>query len=171
MNTTNTKYTSGFPRNSHPISRFLDPIDWIVFGNVSFSNQDSHTHDNGSRIRRFSGLIKSLSRFCGVKTQHLVFYQNNETAPDTNFHHIHFLLGRKRLEHFTPEAICQFLEQMSDEFGFGPCVYSPFDPQRDGVGYVTKKVHRFKDGKCEVIPLDYYPSTGLVKLWKEKGLK
>ena len=75
------------------------------------------------------------------------------------------------VEHFAPEAICQFLEQMSDEFGFGPCVFSPFDPHRDGVGYVTKKVHRFKDGRFEVIPLDYYPSTGLVKLWKEKGLK
>jgi hypothetical protein len=169
----NEQNENKFPRrDSHDVSRFLDPIDWVVFGNVDFNHDESRSDNPFPRTRRFVGLMKSLSQFAGVKFDRLVFFQNNEFKPEDRFHHIHFLLARNNLEKFSPESVCEFLTTKSAEFGFGPCQFSPFDSTRDGVGYVTKKVYRRRpDGTAEVIPFDYHPSAGLVKLWNQLGFK
>ncbi len=171
MNTTGN--TNNTQRNSHSISKFLDPIQWIVFGNANFPRSESHhKFKQGSRIRHFSGLMLSLAQFCKIKPKKLVYFQNNEFKPQSSFYHVHFLLGRANLDGCSPESICEFLDRKSKDYGFGQCDFKPFDQYRDGVGYDTKKVYTNLINKTpEVIPIDYYPSKGLVKLWNEKGTK
>ena len=93
MNTTDDYLTT-----HHPESFLLRPIDWKIFGHVGFSKSDSHAKKNTPRTRRFVGLLFGMAAACGVKPRKLVYFQNNEVKPETDFHHIHFLLGPHGLE-------------------------------------------------------------------------
>lgn len=154
----------------HSESFHLHQIEWMVFGHVSFSKTISHTKKNAPRIRRFAGLMVALAISCGVKLSKLLFFQNNEVKPETDFRHIHFLLGTHCLEKFTAEEVCDLLRQKAKEFGFADCKFTPYDPTRDGVGYVTKRVFRTREnGQRMEIPPDFFLSIALRKIIQKKG--
>ncbi len=153
----------------HPESILLHRIEWLVFGHVSFTKKVSHAKKDAPRIRRFVGLLFGLASACGVKPRRLVYFQNNEVKPETDFHHIHFLLGSHGLEKFAAPEICEMLGQKAGEFGFDDCKFAPYDPTKDGVGYVTKRVFRTLDNgqRVEILP-DFFLSDALIKIIKEK---
>src|SRR5881396_60926 len=105
----------------HPESYLLHQLPWLVFGNVSFPKTISHEKRKGPRVRRFAGLMVALAITSGVKQNKLVFFQNNEVKPTSDFHHIHFLLGPQHLEKFTAEEICELLGRKASEFEFDDC--------------------------------------------------
>jgi hypothetical protein len=153
----------------HPESILLHQIEWMIFGHVSFSKTISHEKRKGPRVRRFAGLIIALAIACGVKPRKLVFFQNNEVKPETDFHHIHFLLGPHGLEKFTADEICDLLHRKAAEFRFDDCKFTPYDPTKDGVGYVTTRIFRTLDnGQRQEIPPDFYLSDALTKIIQEK---
>jgi hypothetical protein len=166
----NTQHeTDDYFRIHHPEAHLLHQIEWSVFGHVSFSKEISHAKRKGPRIRRFAGLVVALAITCEVKPRQLVFFQNNEVKPESDFHHVHFLLGNQNLEKFAAGKICKLLTQKATEFGFDDCMFTPFDPTKDGVGYVTKRIFRTNDnGRRMEIPPDFYLSDALRKLIKEK---
>ena len=168
MNTTNE--TDDYLQTHHPESLLLHPIDWMVFGHVGFSKSDSHAKKNTPRTRRFVGLLFGMAAACGVKPRKLVYFQNNEVKPETDFHHIHFLLGPHGLEKFTATEICELLRQKATAFGLENCKFAPYDAAKDGVGYVTKRVFRtLENGQRIEIQPDFFLSAALRKIIQEKG--
>jgi hypothetical protein len=166
----NTEHDNNdYLKTHHPESYLLRQFDWLIFGHVSFPKVISHEKRKGPRIRRFAGLMVALATACGLKLRKLVFFQNNEVKPEADFHHVHFLLGPQNLEKFTAEEICELLTRKANEFGFDDCEFTPYDPTRDGVGYVTKRVYRTLDnGQRQEIPPDFYLSAALEKIIQEK---
>jgi hypothetical protein len=165
----NTEQRKAYLTTHHPEAITLTQLPWLVFGHVSFSKEVSHKKKEGPRVRRFAGLITALGISCGAKASKLVFFQNNEIKPEADFHHVHFVLGPQSLEKFTAEEICQRLSEKAKEFEFGECAFLPYDPAKDGVGYITKRVFRtLNDGKRQEIPPDFFMSSELKKLLKQK---
>ena len=161
--------TEDFSKKCHPVAEHLNQIDWFIFGSINFSKHLSHQRDNAQRAKRFFALMNALAVFVGVKTKKLVYFQNNEVKPETDFHHIHFLLAHHHLEQFGADAVCDFLAAKAKELGMPDSVFRPFDKSKDGVGYTTKKV--FKQSRCgryTEMPLDYHPSKGLERIWRER---
>ena len=161
--------TNDYLTTHHPESILLHQFAWMIFGHVSFPKAISHEKRKGPRIRRFAGLMVALAIACGLKPRKLVFFQNNEVKPESDFHHIHFLLGPQNLEKFTAKQICEVLTRKANEFGFDDCKFKPYDPTKDGVGYVTKRVFRKNDGRKTEIAPDFYMSDALQKLIKGKN--
>jgi hypothetical protein len=156
----------------HPESFLLRQIDWTIFGHVGFSKSDSHAKKNTPRTRRFVGLLFGLAADCGVKPRRLVYFQNNEVKPETDFHHVHFLLGPHGMEKFAAEEICELLRQKATAFGLENCKFAPYDPTKDGVGYVTKRVFRtLENGQRVETSPDFFLSVALRKIIQEKGQK
>ena len=167
----NIEHTRDYLTTHHPESYLLRQLPWLVFGHVSFSKEISHQKKEGLRIRRFAGLMTALAITSGVKASKLVFFQNNEIKPEADFHHVHFLLGPQSLEKFTAEEICQRLNEKAKEFDFGECAFLPYDPAKDGVGYITKRVFRtLNNGKRQEIPPDFFMSSALKRLLTEREL-
>jgi hypothetical protein len=167
----NTEELKQYFATHHPEGYLLHQLPWLVFGHVSFSKEISHDKKSTPRIRRFAGLMTALAIACEVKAKKLVFFQNTETKPELDFHHVHFLLGPQNLEKFPAEEICQRLSEKATEFGFGQCAFLPYDPSKDGVGYITKRVYRtLSNGQRQEIPPDFFMSAALKHLLKQKGL-
>jgi len=170
-NTMNTEQLKQYFATHHPESYLLHGLPWLVFGHVSFSKTISHDKKAGPRVRRFAGLMVALAITCEVKARKLVFFQNNETKPEVDFNHVHFLLGPQSLEKFTAEEICRRLSEKATEFGFGQCAFLPYDPTKDGVGYITKRVFRtLNNGQRQEIPPDFFVSAALTQILKQKEL-
>jgi hypothetical protein len=168
MNTTRER--DDYLKTHYPESLLLHPFEWMVFGHVGFSKSDSHAKKNSPRTRRFVGLLFGLAADCGVKPRKLVYFQNNEVKPETDFHHVHFLLGPHGLEKFTAMEICELLRKKAMAFGLENCKFVPYDPAKDGVGYVTKKVFRtFDNGQRIETPPDFFLSVALRKIIQKKG--
>ena len=167
----NTEQLKQYFATHHPESYLLHQLPWLVFGHASFPKEISHDKKKGPRVRRFAGLMTALAITCGVKARKLVFFQNNETKPELDFHHVHFLLGPQSLEKFTAEDICQRLSEKAKEFEFGECAFLPYDPAKDGVGYITKRVFRtLNNGQQQEIPPDFFMSAALTQILKQKEL-
>ena len=161
-----------FAKKSHPVADYLNQIDWFIFGSINFSKHLSHQKDNAQRAKRFFALMNALAVFAKVKTKKLVYFQNNEVKPETDFHHIHFLLARHHLERFGADAVCDFLAAKAKELGMPDSVFRPFDKSKDGVGYTTKKVFKqSRSGRFTEMPLDFHLSKGLVQLLNQKGIQ
>ena len=166
----NNDYTTKqYLMTHHPESFLLRNFKWIVFGHVSFPRTISQSHNDGSRIRKFTGLMFALAIQSGIKPRKLVCFQNNELKPESGYHHIHFLLGPENLEHCTTDEICAFLAQKAAEFEFGECAFSPYDSTKDGIGYVTKRVFIIGEtGKRKEIQPEFFLSPALRKLIQQK---
>lgn len=167
----NTEQLKEYFATHHQEGYLLHQLPWLVFGHVSFTKEISHNKKQGPRLRRFASLLTALAIACEVKQKKLVFFQNNETKPELDFHHVHFLLGPQTLEKFTAEEICQRLSEKATEFEFGQCAFLPYDASKDGVGYITKRVYRtLNNGQRQEIPPNFFMSAALIQLLKQKGL-
>ena len=169
----NTEYTSkDYFTTHHPESFQLHQIEWLLFGHVNFGKRVSHEKENQSRLIKFGGLMSALAMFCQVKKKKLAVFENHELKPESDFHHVHFLIARHNLKNLSAVAICELLTQKATEFEFSKCDFSPFDASQDGVGYVTKRVYRtLPNGQRQEVPPEFYFSDALKKLIKEKDPK
>jgi hypothetical protein len=164
--------TENFYKSHHSIAQHLDLVDWLIIGHITFPAEISHQKENHTRSKLFRALMTSVAMVVEVKTKKLVYFQNNEVEPKKDFYHIHFLLGRHGFENVEPETICRHLAEQATKLKMHDSQFVPYDPSRDGVGYVTKKVYKnTQNHRYEEMPLDYYVSQGLVRFWKEKGIE
>ena len=151
---------------SHPEADRLKKVEWLIFGHVSFNKYLScdwgilEPVARWLRKRKMAGLTLSLARFCKIRTKNLVIFQNYEIEPVTRFHHVHLLIGRSGVSKPSTEII-DFLSTSCSKYGFGKCLFTPYDDSKKGIEYVTKIVYCYRT-KQELQP-DFYFSSALLR--------
>lgn len=165
----------------------LGQIGWFVFANFNFKPEHSKTDKidlrestsliqrlvNGilqwfkvsnkkRRRKKIDGIIQSLIKFLQIKSVELIYFINYELEPETDFHHVHMLLGKTDNINKSADEICEFLYDEAGKRGFGKCLFEPYDNRKgDGVGYCCKRVFDWNK-KQEILP-DFQFSNALLK--------
>jgi hypothetical protein len=160
----------------HPQAMMLRPIKWLIFGHINYERRFARTsrwdmklrcwvENKWIRKRKFKKVMMRVAKTYGVPMKDLIYFVNHEYLSTADWHHVHFLLFIDA----DADGVCHLLHQITGaDKVFGRCRFYPFNDQRDGIGYVTKRV--FKNNGEEREP-DMYMSPSLKSLVQKNELE